>query len=167
MLARFPGPVTIPGRNYALLVFIAIGGVLIVGGSWGGGDLLKGAVSGVGVIAMGLLFWMAAPRKLILDADGFELRAVGLSQRERWSEVADFQATSEFRALDIEKRDPVPFIHFRYLHQQPWAMPDGGESRGKIRADLSVRGDDLAFLLEAWQRMALGPIEDKPQTGSE
>ena len=171
LLARFPGPIVLRSSKWKWLGLAAVAGVFTAGGA---GEAMKSAsISdwiGVAFFGLGTLAsaWMAlfANFRMILDKDGFGWRGGRLSERWRWTDVADF-AVVEYgpAAPGASLRKRIGFNDTRSVKSLSLAMGEG-ISRAMTKRDCFIPEpygsssfglpmEDLACLLSQWQQRAL------------
>jgi hypothetical protein len=157
LLLRFPGPVTLyPSRKKWLLVFagcaaFAVVGYLMIRSNEGKGWLV---LIFFGLGALVALAVMLPGRWLTLDGNGFEAKDLFRQRRGRWPDVSGFKAVrippsgTEVVVYDdaAQRSGTLAAANAAITGRASW-LPD----------TYGLKADDLALLMERWQRRAVEP----------
>jgi hypothetical protein len=159
LLARFPGPVTIPPSRIKLAVAL----VLLAGLTVFSVHLLLDAIeawssnvirASLALLVCGILAVLSAIQLLpgasglILDAGGFERRRWYRRARWSWRDVGGFRisATDDLEPILFDIAGPAP----------------GAPRHGALPTNYRVAGRDLVRLLNDWRTRALAQPQPHP-----
>lgn len=157
LLARYPGPLVLTASRVWAVCWLGLAAALLVwsigliwagrGGDGGIAILLAGAFG-----TAGLLGFIPGGTSLTLDVHGFEIRKFAERRLWRWTEVGDVAVWSGDEG-DVG-------VMFQGGPPSPGSRPSASPAIAERYESLPILGglwpDELALLLNAWRRRALG-----------
>jgi hypothetical protein len=166
IVTRFPGPITLAPATINSWILILLGGVMTAGSIFTIliclSDSSPAASIGVAIGILGMVFFgagivigMACLRpgaiSLKLDEIGFEVTHPFRKRAYRWSDVSDFGVSSGYRRSGhVIFKEAKPSLT---ISERIRAALQAGRN-GDLPDTYGFAGDDLAYLMTAWQNLA-------------
>jgi hypothetical protein len=169
ILARFPGPVTLPARKLNLLAALVLCVGLLVFcvlvlvpkiPDTGWYDAVMSVFSTLlfagGAVRLTVLLLMPGALGLKLDADGFEIRRIVWRERLHWHDIDHFR---------VEMTDAdAKYVRYEKLDTDGVPPQLGAKKKhGALPVIYPLPLEELAWLMNAWRDRAFGPHAAVPQ----